>query len=185
LISTVLFLSANFFASFCPNSGYNDRMNLRRFFALLALFLFLGIARAEIQATSAGARAECMDGMYSTSSGSGTCSWHGGVRHWLIASNPPTGTMAANLVSEQPAHIPDAVKIARQLRWICIGIVLGSFLCGAVTATTLIAANAGIRKVPKLEYLRKRLLWLLAFALFGTGCVLLARLLWTLGLLYL
>jgi hypothetical protein len=32
-----------------------------------------------------GAGAMCRDGWWSFSSGSGTCSWHGGVRHWAYA----------------------------------------------------------------------------------------------------
>ncbi|HEX8550177.1 MAG TPA: hypothetical protein VF681_01350 [Abditibacteriaceae bacterium] len=74
--------------------------------------------------------------------------------------------------------------IRRRLRGVFIGVVLGSGICGALMATTLIAAHAGLRKVPKLEYLRTRLMILLGFAMAGVSLILLARLLMSCGLLY-
>ena len=44
---------------------------------LILLFLLLGFIG------SANADAVCRDGWISQSTGSGTCSWHGGVREWL------------------------------------------------------------------------------------------------------
>ena len=41
---------------------------------LLLSFSFVGFANAD---------AQCNDGWISQSTGSGTCSWHGGVRQWL------------------------------------------------------------------------------------------------------
>ena len=45
-----------------------------RLFVILVYFLFPGFAAAD---------AVCKDGWISKSSGSGTCSWHGGVSEWL------------------------------------------------------------------------------------------------------
>ncbi|MGH7674262.1 MAG: DUF3761 domain-containing protein [Gemmatimonadales bacterium] len=39
----------------------------------------------------ADATARCSDGTYSTSSGQGTCSRHGGVAEWLMPCSPHGG----------------------------------------------------------------------------------------------
>jgi hypothetical protein len=44
---------------------------------LLVLFLILGTSLVGVQSASAGQY--CADGWYSQSSGSGSCSWHGGI----------------------------------------------------------------------------------------------------------
>jgi len=56
--------------------------------SLVALPLLVSPVWAEIQSSPVGASAECMDGMFSTSSGRGTCSHHGGVKRKLDGSQP-------------------------------------------------------------------------------------------------
>ena len=63
---------------------------MQRLFVALSLSLVTVTAVpawADIQSSPIGASAECGDGMYSTSTGKGTCSGHGGVKRWLNGSD--------------------------------------------------------------------------------------------------
>lgn len=55
----------------------------------LLVMLVIAVSLQSATAGPASADAVCEDGSYSYSSGSGTCSWHGGVDYWVTPSHEP------------------------------------------------------------------------------------------------
>lgn len=68
--------------------------------------VLIAVALVALRGLPANGDARCTDGWYSESSGSGTCSNHGGVDYWIT---PGSGSGAASLTT--PLYVPRAASV--------------------------------------------------------------------------